>query len=248
MRLVLHQALWIGLLMIGSPISRTVQPSTACLTPYCPNDCLIAYYPFEDDLTDSSGNDHDGVNGGSQQVTYFSAGKCGKAASFSGSSKVTVDSLRNYAWGTQFSVSVWFRRTGQWGNYQGIVNNGYHTGGSWEIRMGRENSGQMLGGGIVTPTSSRTWDYSHLVAAQNTWNHVVMTYDGSTLWYYLNGQAQTPLTRVGPILIRNSPVTIGQAGPPMAGEFFYGLIDEVKIFGRQLSATEVFNMYEHPCL
>ena len=135
--------------------------------------------------------------------------------------------------------------------FEGIVNNGYYATGSWEIRMRKGNSGQMLGGGILTRQEDFTmWDYINLVAAQNTWNHVVMTYDGSALLYYLNG-AQQPLTSEihdSPILTRSTPVTIGQAGQGTSIEFFYGLIDEVKIYSRVLSAEYVQNMFNHPCL
>ena len=164
---------------------------------------------------------------------------------------MVVQAFENFAWGTEFSVSVWFKRTGQFGNYQGVVNNGYYTTGSWEVRMGRENSGQMLGGGIRTTSTATTWDYVNLVGAQNTWNHVAMTYDGSALRYYLNGVQQQPSNAnccSGPILALNTPVTIGQAGTGMSNEYFYGLIDEVKIYARVLSATEVQNMANYPCL
>ena len=42
--------------------------------------------------------------------------------------------------------------------------------------MGRENNGQMLGGGVVTGDSPVTWDYENLIASTNDWHHVVMTY------------------------------------------------------------------------
>ncbi|XP_030851646.1 uncharacterized protein LOC115918963 [Strongylocentrotus purpuratus] len=213
----------------------------------CPHSCLIAYFPFEGDAADSSGNNRDGTSTGA--VTYAN-GKCGQAASFDGASKIDVQSLANFAWGDEFSVSVWFKRTGQWGNYQGIVNNGYGTNGGWEIRMGRENSGQMLGGSVFE-TATGPWDYQNLVGAQNTWNHVVMTYDDSTLRYYLNGEQQTatnPACCNGPIPTRNNPVTIGQAGFGTTVEYFHGLIDEVKIYGRVLSAAEIQNMAIHACL
>nr|XP_054752752.1 uncharacterized protein LOC129258517 [Lytechinus pictus] len=233
-------------LIVFVTIMYVVSTVRACTS--CPHDCLIAYYPFEGDADDSSGNNRNGATTGA--VTY-TTGKCGQAASFDGASKIDVQALNNFAWGTELSVSVWFKRTGQWGNYQGIVNNGYYTTGSWEIRMGRENSGQMLGGGVITTAAGTTWDYIHLVAQQNTWNHVAMTYDGSTLKYYLNGVLQTannPNCCTGPIFTRNTPVTIGQAGQGKSNEYFYGLIDEVKIYSRVLNAVEVQNMKNNPCL
>ena len=50
-----------------------------------------------------------------------------------------MSAFRNWAWGQHFAVSIWFMRSpvGE-GNYEGIINNGYYTHGSWEIRMGRE--------------------------------------------------------------------------------------------------------------
>ena len=81
---------------------------------------------------------------------------------------------------------MWFKRTGQWENYQGIVNNGYHTNGSWEIRMGNENNGTLVGGMIMTNVPGE-WDYGYLqpiYASQSQWHHVVMTYDSFNLSYY----------------------------------------------------------------
>ena len=53
--------------------------------------------------------------------------------------RIVVSAFRNWAWGQHFAVSTWFMRNPDGaGNYEGIINNGYYTHGSWEIRMGRE--------------------------------------------------------------------------------------------------------------
>lgn len=57
--------------------------------------------------------------------------------------------------------------------------------------MGRENNGQMLGGGVVTSDNLVTWNYVHIVALKNTWHHVVMTYDGAELLFFLDNQKQS---------------------------------------------------------
>ncbi|XP_078000232.1 uncharacterized protein LOC144452901 [Glandiceps talaboti] len=206
-------------------------------------DNVIARYPLNGNANDVSGNGHHGNMVGS--VAFVSAGISGQTASFNGASKINVDNLRNTNWGSSFSVSVWFKRTGQWGNYQGIVSNGYHTSGSWEIRMGRELEGQMLGGGVVTADDTATWNYVHLVARKNVWHHVVMTYDGVTLNYYLDNVKQEGEADCchGDMLIKNTPLTIGQAGVGKSNEYFYGLIDEVVIFGKVLSSSDVSTVY-----
>jgi len=208
----------------------------------CADPSLIAYFPFDENYNDQSCSNRPGVPAGGVTITS-STSISGSSAYFSGDAKVTVDLFRGYDWGNQFTVSVWFKRTGGWGNYQGIVSNGYHSGGSWEIRMGRENSGQMLGGGVVTSDSSKTWDYSQLIASQNQWHHVAMVYDGTQLNFYLDNVRQTgnELCCSGDLIPRDKPVIIGASE---SGEQFYGYIDELKIFSRALSYSEVSEIYE----
>ncbi|XP_038071314.1 uncharacterized protein LOC119740168 [Patiria miniata] len=209
---------------------------------------LIAHYKFDENLLDSTANERHGSQVDVEQVTYAD-GQCGKAAVFNGASKVVVDAFRNHPWGSQFSVSVWFKRTENRNTYQGIVNTGYHSIGSWEIRMGRELSGEMLGGGVVTLDSTATWNYANLRASLGDWHHVVMTYDGSQLLFYMDNQLQSGDNTCchGNIISKDTPLTIGQAGVGTAIEFFVGLIDEVKIFNKALSRCEVDKLFNTPC-
>ena len=109
---------------------------------------LEAYFSFDTrSAEDQTGHRYNGRWEGNEN---YAEGKPGKmmAASFDGSSRIVVDSFTNMAFGSQFSVSLFFERTGGQQNYQGIVNNGYYKSGSFEIRMGREMGGEMLGGGV----------------------------------------------------------------------------------------------------
>jgi hypothetical protein len=66
------------------------------------------------------------------------------------------------------------------------------------------------------------------------WNHVMIVYDNKQPTIYLNGSAvRTGLT--SPRAVVNAPIQIGG----MAYGFFEGLIDEVRIYSRALSAAEV---------
>ena len=73
-------------------------------------------------------------------------------------------------------MSLYVKRMGS-ANYQGVINAGYYSSGSWEIRMGSE-SGRMIGGGVNTVTSDLTWEYIGYLPSLNSWNHIAFTYDG----------------------------------------------------------------------
>ena len=111
--------------------------------------------------------------------------------------------------------------------------------------MGREFSGQRIGGGVVTSNSPTTWNYI-TKASYNHWHHVAMTYNGTTLNFYVDNQKQPGSSTCcqGNLINKSTDVVIGQAGHGMAREFFYGYIDEVKLFKKALTADEVTQLYQ----
>jgi hypothetical protein len=146
---------------------------------------LLAYYSFDSfDGKDSSGNHRDGTAVG--KVTYSTHGVSGSCAQFDGKSKIEISAFRNWAWGDKFAVSVWFMRDpSARGNYMGIVNNGYYKHGSFEIRMGREMGGTMLGGGVITQGHDEAWDVSGIGAKVNVWHHAALVCKGQSTFVLL---------------------------------------------------------------
>jgi hypothetical protein len=63
------------------------------------------------------------------------------------------------------------------------------------------------------------------------------TYDGATLRLYVNGTLASSLARSGSINTSNSPLRLG--GNSIWGEWFNGLIDEVRIYNRALTQPEI---------
>jgi hypothetical protein len=75
-----------------------------------------------------------------------------------------------------------------------------------------------------------------------TWSHVVGTYDGSTIKVYLNGALVQSLAHSAPLTHSSSPLLIGNAVG--AGNFHWrGGLDEVAVYSRALTATEVAQHY-----
>lgn len=71
----------------------------------------------------------------------------------------------------------------------------------------------------------------------NTWTHLAASYDGVNQILYVNGVqvASRPLS--GAVKTSTGPLRIG--GDGVWGEYFQGLIDEVRVYNRALSAAEI---------
>ncbi|MGH9959044.1 MAG: LamG domain-containing protein [Pyrinomonadaceae bacterium] len=69
------------------------------------------------------------------------------------------------------------------------------------------------------------------------WVHLAGTYDGRVLRLYLNGGEVAHGAQWGPIATSDGALRIG--GNSFSGEFFKGRIDEVRVYNRALTATEI---------
>lgn len=82
----------------------------------------------------------------------------------------------------------------------------------------------------------------------NTWYHVAGTYDGDSILVYINGVRQSALympTGMVPGLAH--PLRIGRLSDPVQSQTRYwnGQIDEVRVWNRALTATEILDRYDH---
>lgn len=103
---------------------------------------------------------------------------------------------------------------------------------------GKDNTGASISWVSATsPTSSMT---------TNTWYHVAGTYDGDSVRVYINGvqKAATSLPD-GMIAGLAYPIKIGRLSDQGQSQtrYFSGLIDEVRIWDRALTATEILSRY-----
>jgi hypothetical protein len=70
-----------------------------------------------------------------------------------------------------------------------------------------------------------------------SWTHLATTFNGSSLQLYVNGALVRTTARTGSILVSTGALQIG--GNNFWGEYFGGLIDEVRVYNRALTAAEI---------
>ena len=71
-----------------------------------------------------------------------------------------------------------------------------------------------------------------------------MTYDGAVVRLFVNGVQAGSLPFVGSMVASTGPLRMGGNG--IWGEWFAGLIDEVRVYNRALSAREIQQDISHP--
>lgn len=200
---------------------------------------LVGYWSFNGpDISgttayDRSGQGNNGTltNGPTQAI-----GKVGQALNFDGvDDYVVVGSLSNPPSINAITMSSWIYWKSSTESYNTILENyGGSSGYGILLRSDQKiasyfnNSGGYIdGGGSSVPF--------------NTWTHIVSTYDGANVKIYINGVLDQTLGWVGSFS-NNTNLRIGhdQFG---AGRYFNGAIDDVRIYNRALSASEVKLLY-----
>jgi hypothetical protein len=77
-----------------------------------------------------------------------------------------------------------------------------------------------------------------------SWNHVAMTYDGTTRYHYVGGTVAGSWYEGKALSFETvNPVTVGRASNANA-EYWLGYIGEVRVYNRFLNTTEVSGLYQ----
>ena len=71
----------------------------------------------------------------------------------------------------------------------------------------------------------------------NTWTFLAATYDGANCACSSTGRRSASLPRTGTILTSANPLQIG--GDSIYGQFFQGMIDEVRVYNVALTPAQI---------
>lgn len=143
--------------------------------------------------------------------------------------------------GAAMTIAGWVRFSSFPANVdQRIVSkaNGSAESSHWWM-LGQINSGgQRLRFRLKTGSTTTTLVASSGNLAANTWYHVAAVYDGSAMRLYLNGTQVGSVAKTGTIATSSS-VTANIGRNPDAYGYLSGALDDVRIYQRALSASEI---------
>ena len=83
---------------------------------------------------------------------------------------------------------------------------------------------------------------TNAVLTLNEWQHVAVTYDGTTMKLFRNGVVVETKAQTGNIEVSTNPVEIGR-NPQYTDRYFTGRIDETRIFNVALDAATIQSWY-----
>jgi hypothetical protein len=200
---------------------------------------LLSYWP----LDESSGLAIDygggGNNGTPTGVTQGVSGKINTAYGFNGTtSNVDMGNPANLSITAAGSLSCWVYASGN--PSDGIVvSKGNFSSDTYGYGIDYLGSINQFDAELASGTKHQTLTFGSPVL--NTWNHLVITWDGTTLKAYINDVVTTAAQTVVPVSNINEFV-LGY-NYATNGAYFNGRIDEVGVWGRALSAGEVAALY-----
>ena len=213
----------IGVAGLASP------PASMSATP-----ALVAAYGFDEGsgttVTDASGN---GNTGTITNATWAAAGKDGKALQFNGSNAlVTVPDAASLHLSSGMTLEAWVNPSTVDSSWRDVI----YKGNDNYYLEGTSTNASVPGAGMIAGGS-----YAHAYGTDplpaNSWSYLAETYDGSTLRLYVNGSQVASTAHTGTIASSTNPLQIG--GDSIYGQYFAGLIDEVRVYNVALTAAQI---------
>jgi uncharacterized repeat protein (TIGR02543 family) len=202
------------------------------------SDGLLACYPFDGNANDGSGNGKDGIENGNIQYVQ---GISGNALNIQTEGDyVEIPKGNNINLNTpNKSISVWFKAGTLFNEYNQILDktsssdyalNIFVSNGNYYLRFG-VHGGSKGYNFIMTPVLPYTWYHTVVVKAEN---QIIL---------YLNGSEINSI-KVSNITTKNNSLIVGSGGSPYdSGYSFKGPIDELRIYNRVLTDSEIQTLY-----
>src|SRR3990167_8021690 len=215
---------------------------------------LVLYLPFDGNSTQDysrNGNDFTAFNG----ANVTPEGKIGEGYRFNYSQYLNVSDQSELSFtgaSPTFAFAFWVNYNGVSGGGTAGTGGGAISkaagGGQWEysIEASASSGGQLIlqtwtsGGGSGPFTAFSAGNAPHSI---DGWHYMVVSADGTNARGYVDGVLKWTVDKVAAQMSdTNEDFVIGVASSPRTS-FFNGTIDEVSVFNRDLTASEISQMY-----
>jgi hypothetical protein len=239
--------------------NKLTPPNSSNNNPTLPNNIplngLLGYYPFTGNANDYSGNGNNGsVNGVSLTTDRF--GNANSAYSFNGiSNNISIGSLKELNV-LQYTITGWFQKSSNSINQEGTIvcgDNPCNTPGGLRFAIGTTNQAFWLSefqscseNGVITTNQNYADDQWHYFAVTFNSNTGLITSSSFKIYIDTNLVLQTQESGgnlnnvIAPINNQNLPTIIGSV---TGGSFFKGKLDDIGIWNRVLTSTEIRQLY-----
>jgi hypothetical protein len=208
-----------------------------------PTSGLVAYYPFDGNAKDMSGNGNDGTVYG-PTLTMDRFGNANSAYNFDGiDDYIEVPRSNSIEPTSEFTISAW-ALVSSFSSRSIILNKRYSSTDPY-------NSYSMHISSSITGVN-RYWESSVSTVSDvrgtsavktNTWCHIAEVYDGSKLYIYVNGSLENSVTATGNVSYISSNLLIGTAAK-LSSQYMLGKIDDIRIYNKALASTDIVKLYQ----
>lgn len=194
---------------------------------------LVAYYPFNGNPNDESGNAHHGIayNNPSRRPDRF--GNALSAYHFGAGNRIYADIDSSHFNTNALTISCWVNHDTISARLMRYVTLGQEAA---ELRKRGPTPAAVAFLSKIQSTYHTIIAYDMLSAHQ--WFNVVGTWDRGTQRLYVNGKQEAVRSAVRN-LSKINKLVVSQAG----GQFMEGLIDDIRIYNYALSPTQIDSLY-----
>ncbi len=208
----------------------------------------VAEYLFNGNAIDSARNNNDGTaNGAILSLDRF--GIANNAYSFDGQDDY-INSSTNINPGVNATFSIWFKAEtieankcliSKYASDTAIPNppGGSAQQRSYYLYFDNNKKLNFVVSPILHPSASAVTLTSNSAFSEFTWYNVVVSCSPASIKLYINGNLDSSTGGVSQIAQSSLPTIIGSSNYLGTSSAFHGTIDEVKIYSRVLSLTEI---------